>query len=86
MCLEWASKYEELKAYIKEDLAPHAQIYKQALKNISKGKIGNCCCAEEYALNIIGEVDANSKTVDLGFWNKDGEYIEDIQEIKEDEI
>lgn len=29
---------------------------KQALKNISKGKIGKCCCAEEYASKILKEV------------------------------
>lgn len=29
---------------------------KQALKNISKGKIDSCCCAEEYASKILKEV------------------------------
>ena len=29
--------------------------YLQALKNISKGKIGKCCCAEEYANKILKE-------------------------------
>lgn len=27
-----------------------------------------------------------SKVKDVGFWDKDGNYIEDLQEIKEDEI
>lgn len=27
--------------------------YEQAIKNISKCKIGNCCCAEEYAMKIL---------------------------------
>ena len=26
---------------------------KQALKNISKSKIDNCCCAEEYASKVL---------------------------------
>ncbi len=29
---------------------------KQALKNIAKGKIGSCCCAEEYAQKVLKEV------------------------------
>lgn len=29
--------------------------YLQALRNISKGKIGKCCCAEEYALKVLEE-------------------------------
>lgn len=35
------------------ELAEQLHRYKQAIENISKGKIGNCCCAEEYAIKII---------------------------------
>lgn len=34
MCEEWANKYAELKAYIKQDLVPHSQIYINTLNNI----------------------------------------------------
>ena len=28
---------------------------KQALKNIAEGKIGKCCCPEEYAMEVLSE-------------------------------
>jgi hypothetical protein len=37
---------------------------------------------EETILNHRNKLNSSlPRPVDLGFWNKDGEYIEDIQEI-----
>lgn len=41
------------------------QRYKQAIENISKGNIGNCCCSEEYAMKIIHKCEEVNKCVKM---------------------
>ena len=36
---------------------------------------------EQVVIRHINHLNENLKSIDLGFWNKKGEYVEDIQEI-----